>query len=287
MSESVHAYVYDLRSPLAGINANTSKATALPSLIAALSGAASVTITDHPSSPALTAGAIEQNVQGNLYTAPSGPDSLRATPRTSSTVDIYGYTWGTPTFYLPSTYGRPAPPPDPTSLPPNIPLTAKGYPRPDKIIVADCLWMPSQHDNIIRTILDFLPETPTSQDETDKSNGSSIPCALVVAGFHTGRTVVRDFFAQAVGHDTTPSSSPSPAPSPPPTLANTNTPEINPQDRTAGTNEQQSTGPLRLATIFEMDMEKRTRPWTWAGQRDGEGKWEAKRWCVVGVLVRA
>jgi hypothetical protein len=41
---------------------------------------------------------------------------------------------------------------------------------------------------------------------------------------------------------------------------------------------------LKLAEIFEIDVDANTRPWQ--PTREGEGKWEGKRWCVVGVLVR-
>ena len=56
--------------------------TALPSIISALSGAASTTITDHPSSPALTTGAIEQNVKVNVLerNKRTKPDAARNSP---------------------------------------------------------------------------------------------------------------------------------------------------------------------------------------------------------------
>ena len=52
--------------------------------------------------------------------------------------------------------------------------------RYDSILIADCLWMPSQHVNLTKTVVQYLDE-----------NG----CALVVAGFHTGRGTVANFFA--------------------------------------------------------------------------------------------
>jgi hypothetical protein len=56
--------------------------TALPSLVCALTGAASTTITDHPSSPALTTGAIQQNVRVNV-TERNKSKASRVFPKTS------------------------------------------------------------------------------------------------------------------------------------------------------------------------------------------------------------
>ncbi|EXJ62742.1 hypothetical protein A1O7_03180 [Cladophialophora yegresii CBS 114405] len=203
--------------------------TALPSIVAALSGAASTTITDHPSSPALTTNAIEQNVRINILERDmrGGTDnhascasSSFSSPSLSSSspeITISGYTWGTTTFYSPSSYGKPSP----------------QQPRAfDRIIVADCLWMPSQHGNLVKTIVDYL----------DESRPGS--CALVVAGFHTGREIVRQFFED-------------------------------PEDVRS---------PLRIAEIFEIDVNGVRRPWE--PSRLGETKDGAKRWCVVAVLVR-
>jgi nicotinamide N-methyltransferase len=51
----------------------------------------------------------------------------------------------------------------------------------DKILVGDCLWMPWQHANLLRSILWFL-----------KEDGK----AWVVAGFHTGRNKMRGFYEE-------------------------------------------------------------------------------------------
>lgn len=50
-----------------------------------------------------------------------------------------------------------------------------------RIISADCLWMPSQHENLARSMLHFLAEEERA-------------CVWVVAGFHTGRATVAEFF---------------------------------------------------------------------------------------------
>ncbi|KAK1147454.1 hypothetical protein N8T08_001536 [Aspergillus melleus] len=94
----------------------------LPSVICSLAGSSPVTITDHPSSPALT-GAITSNIDHNIP------------PSKQSTVSMQPHEWGTLTS-------------DPWAL------SAKGtYTR---IIAADCYWMRSQHENLARTMLWFL-----------------------------------------------------------------------------------------------------------------------------------
>ncbi|KAL5050472.1 hypothetical protein BDW71DRAFT_194802 [Aspergillus fruticulosus] len=123
----------------------------LPSIIAALANAATVTITDHPSSPALgPTGAIAFNVKHNI-------------PSSTIKVDIRPHEWGTALAA------------DPWAL------SNKGlYTR---IIAADCYWMRSQHENLVRTMKWFL--APMGK-------------VWVVAGFHTGREIVARFFETAV-----------------------------------------------------------------------------------------
>jgi hypothetical protein len=268
--------------------------TALPSLISALSGAKSVTITDHPSSPALTMGAIEQNVRDNLHrskaeattteqnvgdnnldvnksrpdptpepvsreqdTTGAGASSMAegSDPKSKSNADspckckidaeisVHGYTWGTSTFYLPSSYGK---------LAPSQPQAF------DRLIIADCLWMPSQHANLCKTILHYL----------DRSDSDS--CALVVAGFHTGRSTVRNFFEVATGDYK---------------VENENQ-EAQHEGEDEGEDEETRAvkGRLRAAEIFEIDTNGVRRPWE--PVRPKEDKHMTKRWCVCAVLVR-
>ncbi|KAI9367210.1 hypothetical protein BJX61DRAFT_547709, partial [Aspergillus egyptiacus] len=122
----------------------------LPSIIAALAHASAVTVTDHPSSPALDpSGAIAFNTKHNL------------SPAATCTVDIRPHEWGV----LSS---------DPWAV------STKGmYTR---IIAADCYWMPSQHENLVRTMKWFL--APEGR-------------VWVVAGFHTGRPIIAGFFETA------------------------------------------------------------------------------------------
>ncbi|KAL2393239.1 hypothetical protein ABEF93_001712 [Exophiala dermatitidis] len=306
--------------------------TALPSIVSALSGASVTTTTDHPSSPALTTGAIEQNVRDNVVkrrqqqtktdndnantnanplddittststiqpnhpneppsVSPSTPVSVPTTTSTSTPipnpkvqpqVQVYGYTWGTHKMYLPNTYGKPAFGPD-----------QPGPNSYDKIIIADCLWMPSQHVNLVKTVLRYLRSTEKGQPQPEPSTSSppttisispstdstvavavavtdgSQPCALVIAGFHTGRGIVRHFFEVATGEwIDTQSETPSP-----PEEDGVQDPELT-----------QVQGQLKAAEIFEIDVNGVRRPWL--PVREGETKDQAKRWCVVAVLVR-
>ncbi|KAI1100174.1 hypothetical protein F4804DRAFT_319740 [Jackrogersella minutella] len=56
--------------------------------------------------------------------------------------------------------------------------------RYDRVFACDCLWMPWQHANLQRSLAWFLSPSPSTR-------------AWVVAGFHTGRAKMRDFFDPA------------------------------------------------------------------------------------------
>ncbi|KAK5947879.1 hypothetical protein OHC33_011086 [Knufia fluminis] len=252
--------------------------TALPSLVAALSAARSVTITDHPSSPALVADTIAHNVLHNLKinllptTSSDSPLLAQSEPRTPTQISIHGLTWGDAHFTSPTTYGKPSnPQPAKHSF--------------DKIIVADCLWIRSQHENIVKTIDSYLrlKEKGTQVAQEEKSDDDKhkqeedMPCALVIAGFHTGRRTVADFFEIATGSRIGPTDT---------------------QDENEHKDEQGRTldnkgengpliavlRPLHAAELFEIDIDCNIR--TWQPERPGEDKDATKRWCVVGVLVR-
>lgn len=64
-------------------------------------------------------------------------------------------------------------------------FSKKNQYRFSRILAADCFWMPSQHLNIVRSMLHFL---------THESDGR----IFVVAGFHTGRARLAAFFDIAV-----------------------------------------------------------------------------------------
>lgn len=248
--------------------------TALPSIIAAHAGAKEIYITDHPLSPALTTGSIHENVKRNLQViSTQNPSRDRASengtplstepnpPKTQIT--ILPHTWGsslsTPSSSLAHTF--------------------------TKILIADCLWMPSQHANLVRTIKHFLrpvpAPTPTPTPPSPSPNPSnspptplsgSPPCALLVAGFHTGRGVVAEFFRTAT------------APSPPPSTSSTTQP---PASASAAAAEAEDSGQLTLASLHELDVSDGTEREFLLEERHGEGRGreEDRRWCVVGVLT--
>lgn len=123
---------------------------ALPSLIAAMSGAAQVTITDHPASPALTSGTIQENVKSLI------PEAQQ------SNVTVVPHEWGVL----------------------DTPFALENKHAFTRLIVADCLWMRWVHEQLLDTIDWFLGEGEDSW-------------AWVVAGFHTGREIVADFYETA------------------------------------------------------------------------------------------
>ena len=172
-------------------------------------------ITDHPSSPAVTTATIQANVSSNALAM------SRTTPRTGTTC-VKPYVWGVTT----------------SSGVVGDDWVGALNRKVDKIIVADCLWMPSQHSNLANSISHFLAAHTGC-------------CAIVVAGFHTGRAVVASFFDVATGihHSGVGASA------------------------------------LRVAEIYEIDVDGRTRPWQKVRYR--EGKEEAKASCVVAILVRS
>jgi hypothetical protein len=184
-------------------------------------------------------GAIEQNVQENVLKQrrplPISEDTGQAQP-TVPEVNVLGYSWGTTTMYQPTTYGKPS---------------EKQLKAFDRIIIADCLWMPSQHTNLVKTILHYLDADPDA-------------CALIVAGFHTGRPIVRNFFGIAT-NDWEPDEE---------------TDEIMDDDDI-----QEVLGKLKAVEIFEIDVDGNRRPWQ--PRRAEETKDSARRWCVCAVLVKS
>ena len=126
--------------------------TALPSLLAALLGASRVVLTDYPAPVVisnLTANAV-RNARPEL--SPSNA---------VSPVEVEGHAWG--------------------EL--DTPLAEKGRRAFDRVFVCDCLWMPWQHENLLKSVEWFLKDTAEAR-------------CWVVAGFHTGREKMRDFFGE-------------------------------------------------------------------------------------------
>jgi predicted nicotinamide N-methyase len=132
--------------------------TALPSFVCALLGASRVVITDYPSQPVLAN--LRANVASNVRPELS---PLGAVPASEGgAVAVVGHEWG-----------------DLSSS--DASLGGRG--EFDRVLAADCLWMPWQHDALRRSVAWFLRE-----DEAAR--------AWVVAGFHTGRERMRGFFEE-------------------------------------------------------------------------------------------
>ncbi|KAJ5130349.1 uncharacterized protein N7515_006388 [Penicillium bovifimosum] len=175
---------------------------ALPSVVCALANASTVVATDHPSSPALT-GAITFNIEYNLK---------KRTPSVTGNVSMQPHEWGV--------------------LSDDFSVANKG--AFSRIVAADCFWMPSQHENLARTMQWFL------------APGGKV---WVVAGFHTGRAIVAGFFETVLENG------------------------------------------FVVERIFERDLVSRREDGgevrrEWAAVREGEGRENQKRWCVIAVLRR-
>ncbi|KAH8661289.1 hypothetical protein BGZ61DRAFT_149560 [Ilyonectria robusta] len=128
--------------------------TALPSIMGGLLGAHRVAITDYPAEGLLKT--INTNVVRNLQPGLS-PAGSATTP--ASSVLVEGHLWGE----LDDSFS-----------------TANRHSF-DRIVVADCLWMPHQHVNLHRSIAFFLREAADAR-------------CWVVAGFHSGREKMRGFY---------------------------------------------------------------------------------------------
>lgn len=63
----------------------------------------------------------------------------------------------------------------------STPLAERGRRAFDQVFMCDCLWMPWQHENLLRSVEWFLADGPEAR-------------CWVVAGFHTGREKLRGFF---------------------------------------------------------------------------------------------
>jgi hypothetical protein len=106
-------------------------------------------MTDYPAPPILKA--IEANVAKNV------PAPIQAT------TTVQGHLWGSTSTPFETEH-------------------AHSYTR---ILAADCLWMPGEHENLARSMLHFLSDTPNAR-------------VLCIAGFHTGRAKVAPFFDEVV-----------------------------------------------------------------------------------------
>ncbi|KAI5458408.1 hypothetical protein BGZ63DRAFT_362432 [Mariannaea sp. PMI_226] len=128
--------------------------TALPSIMSGLFGARRVVVTDYPAEPVLKA--LRTNVERGIKqdNSPKG-----STATLSSSILVEGHAWGelADSFSVGNQHSF------------------------DRIILADCLWMPWQHVNLHLSIAHFLRKTPQAR-------------CWVVAGFHTGREKMKGFY---------------------------------------------------------------------------------------------
>jgi EEF1A N-terminal glycine/lysine methyltransferase len=129
--------------------------TGLAGLVAGLKGAREVVITDYPAPEVL--GNIRDNVERNVLS--------RKDKTGVGEVRVEGHEWGV----LDDTFAK---------------ENKESFGR---ILVADCLWMPWQHENLLRSIRWFL-----------KMDGR----VWVVAGFHTGRAKMRGFYEKSALRET-------------------------------------------------------------------------------------
>jgi EEF1A N-terminal glycine/lysine methyltransferase len=69
----------------------------------------------------------------------------------------------------------------------DTPLALENKHHFTRILAADCYWLSGQHENLVRSMLHFLSLEPTAR-------------IFVIAGFHTGRARLANFFEVADEH---------------------------------------------------------------------------------------
>ncbi|KAK5111025.1 hypothetical protein LTR62_005400 [Meristemomyces frigidus] len=122
----------------------------LGGIVAALAGAKEVVLSDYP------APVVLENIRSNA--------SRALVPRKLDSIfTVEGHEWGN----FDSTFAR---------------WKAHHY---TTILAADCFWMPSQHYNLVQSMLNFLSWHTSSR-------------IFAIAGFHTGRAKLAAFFDVAV-----------------------------------------------------------------------------------------
>lgn len=116
--------------------------------MSSLAGAKEVVISDYPAREVLSN--LSSNVRVNI------PSDFSPRPR------VQGHSWG--------------------ELNDEFSVSGKG--NFTRVLSADCLWMPWQHQNLARSMLHFLSDEPNAR-------------VYVLAGFHTGRAKLAPFFEVA------------------------------------------------------------------------------------------
>lgn len=230
---------------------------ALPSLIAALAGAETVAITDHPSSSALY-GPIQTTINSNIKS-----DEARAR------ISIQAHEWGVLPFPSQENNGNGgggdgrAGQRDRTA---DLEFAATNKGAFTRIVCADCLWMSDQHDKLVQSLLWFLapfssvsnPGGGGREEEEEEGKGKEKGGRVwVSAGFHTGRHVVASFFDKVV-------------------KAGFVVEDIWERDMNAS----EESGGEEVGGVCEVTRE-------WCPVREGEGPENRARWCVVALLRRA
>ncbi|KAJ4360996.1 uncharacterized protein N0V89_001565 [Didymosphaeria variabile] len=117
--------------------------------MSAVAGAKEVAVTDYPATPILET--LRRNLEENL----------EAEGRAK--IAVYGHQWGVLDDCFAEEHAR----------------------RYTRVLAADCLWMAHEHENLARSMVHFLSDSPDAR-------------VYVVAGFHTGRAKVAPFFEETV-----------------------------------------------------------------------------------------
>ncbi|CAG8973581.1 hypothetical protein HYALB_00009650 [Hymenoscyphus albidus] len=155
--------------------------TGLAGMLANLTGAQRTVITDYPAEEVLTN--IRKNVSENLVNRKEGKGK-GFRDGGSGSISVEGHEWGV--------------------LDTDFAEGNKG--SFERVLVADCLWMPWQHSNLRKSIAWFLAPAispantqgkdarylPPSDENPYTPNQGGL--AYVIAGFHTGRAKMAPFF---------------------------------------------------------------------------------------------
>jgi nicotinamide N-methyltransferase len=121
----------------------------LVGIVSTLAGASDVYLSDYPAKVVLDN--IKRNVKQNV------PEELASKAR------VEGHAWGVFDDDFAKAHGR----------------------KFNRVLAADCFWMPWQHENLAESMLHFLSDDPDSR-------------VLAIGGFHTGRAKLAAFFDVAV-----------------------------------------------------------------------------------------
>jgi nicotinamide N-methyltransferase len=211
-------------------------------MIAALRGAKRTVVTDYPAEEVVEN--IRENVKSNLTVKRKG--------KIQGSVEVEGHEWG--------------------KVDDSFSMENKGV--FERVLVADCLWMPWQHGNLRRSIAWFLSPSiaPSSRNSSDSNSvddsthpsesgvpshhqppSPTHPCypssgglAYVIAGFHTGRAKLAPFFDE----------------------------------------EAMKEDGLVVERIWERNAEGMEREWRFDRGEEDKDVTGRKRWLVVGIVRR-